>query len=250
MKLHQIVIGLTPFLFAGGLCGQTNQAERLLIPLLDPASQSNVLVRVSDFANGRPCPLEYTNVLSNANLFTSEEQSLIADIFIKYKSITTDVGPTGTVCVGLYKTNSTIKAGNRTAEVENWVVRYQYPNSGASEEITIGRSLTAKFRTRSDDGYDVYFSRVGDGTLLGFVEIKRNLINGLLVEFDDAHPQGTNWDYRLANFTESHLVEYRQYTNGMVLGKCIMWNARNSNLMLEAEFKKPYDWQKHVVQLP
>jgi hypothetical protein len=245
MKLRNIIFGLSLLLFSENLFGQTNQEQRLIIPGLDPASQSNVVITVCDFYGGQPCPLEYTNMLSNTNLFTPKEQKLIEGIFVKYKNVTTNSGPLDTVLIGLYKTNFIIKAMDRTAGVENWIARYQYTNSEAYEEITIGKSLSARFRTKSNDGYNMYFNRTGSGTMLGFTEIKQDLINGVLAEFEDAHPQGVDWNFRRADFSNSRLFEYRQYTNGMVFGKYLMWNLRNGNLSIEAEFKEPYDWKKN-----
>jgi len=61
------------FLCAEILSGQTNQPGKLIIPFLDEASQSNVNVTVLDIlGNGQPCPAEYTNIVSNTNLFTAE----------------------------------------------------------------------------------------------------------------------------------------------------------------------------------
>ena len=36
-----------------------------------------------------------------------------------------------------------------------------------------------------------------------------------------------------------------QYTNGMNIGKYLMWNPENGNLLMEADFKEPYDFEKH-----
>lgn len=249
MKTRQLILGLSLQFFAGNLLGQANQAERFIIPGLETVSQSNVVVTVCDFNRGHPCPLEYTNVLSNTNLFTAKEQEVIKDVFVKYKNVTTNSGPLGTVPVSLYKTNFVIKVVDTTVEVEKWVARFQYTNSEAYEELTIGKSLSAKFRTKSNDGYNVYFNRVGNATELRFMEIKHDSINGLLAAFVDTHEHGTNWDYRRANFADRRLTEYRQYTNGMVLGKYFMWNPQNGNLFIQAVFKEPYDWKKNRVEL-
>ena len=84
---------------------------------------------------------------------------------------------------------------------------------------------------------------------MGFGEVKHGLPNGLFVRFEDLYPQGATWDFRLANFTNSVLEEYRQFTNGLVFGKFFMWNPRNNNLMLEAEFKVPFEFEKHRTDL-
>jgi hypothetical protein len=63
------------------------------------------------------------------------------------------------------------------------------------------------------------------------------------------HPQGTAWDYKRADFSDSHLEEYMQMTNGMLLGKWFMWNVRTGGLTLAAESKEPYDWNKHRAKI-
>jgi hypothetical protein len=248
MTLRYLIIICSLLFFAGNLLAQITQPARLFIPFLDKESQSNVIVTLDLSDAGQSCPPEYTNVLTNTNLFTSEEQKLIGEAFVKYKNVTTNSGPPGTVLASLYKTNFVIKAMNRDWPVENWVVRYQYTNSEAYEVVTIGQSLSARFRTNSTDGYNVYFNRVGGGSTLRFIEVKHNLINGLFVEFEDTRAQGTAWDYRLADFSNSHVTEYRHYTNKMVIGKFFMWNPENNNLGLEAEFKEPYDFEKHRIE--
>lgn len=89
----------------GNSAAQTNQRGRLFIPFLDPASQSNVTVTVS-LDQEVPWPPEFTNSLSNTNLFTTEEQMMIREVLVKYKNVTTNSGPPGTILVDCYKTNS------------------------------------------------------------------------------------------------------------------------------------------------
>ena len=249
MKLRFILLNLSLLISAGNLFSQTNQAGKLIIPFLDIESQSNINITASDiFGNGQSCPTVFTNALSNTNLFTREEQKLISNAFVIYTKVTTNSGPPGAELVNLYKTNIVIKATSRTADVEQWVGRYQYTNSDAVEEVVFGAGMFARHRNKSNNGYNVYIGRIGTGSLFRFMEVKQGLINGLLVDFRDNHAQGISWDYRLANFNGNHLVEYRQCTNGMAFGKFFMWN-QIGNLIVEAEFKEPYDFEKHRVQL-
>jgi hypothetical protein len=231
---------------------QPNHSERSYIPFLDRESQSNIIVKVSDvFGEGQPCPKEYTNVLSNTNLFSLEEQRSIKHAFLIYTNVTTNSGPPGTILANHYKTNYAIKVMGRIVKVTNWISRFQYTNCEAHEEIMIGKGgILAKFRNGSNDGYNVYIDRTGGGSILQFMEVKQDLISGVLADFEDTHEQGTTWDYRLANFNNSRLAEYRQYTNGMVFGHYFVWNARNGNLIIESEFKQPYDFENHRVQIP
>lgn len=204
--------------FVNCLYGQTNQIPRMIIPWFAQNIQSNIDVKICDLNSGKSCPLKYKNTLSNTNLFSEKQQKFIAEIFLKYKNVTTNVGPSGTVLADLYKTNLTIATINKTLAVEKWVARYQYTNTQAYEEITFGGTLSAKFRTKSDDGYNVYFNRIGGGTTLRYMEVRRGLVDGLFAEFLDMREQGAIWDYKFADFTNCSVTEYRQYTNGLVVG--------------------------------
>jgi hypothetical protein len=247
MKLGLNICIFSLTILSSLLFAQTNGSQRLFFPFLDEACQSNIVVTVSDLDAGQPCPAKYSNILSNTNLFSPEEQKVISSVFEKYKKVTTNSGPVGTTLADLYKTNFTIKAAGRTFQITNWVARYQYTNIEANETIFFGSGIMSQFRTKSNNGYNVSISRTGEGSMLRFMEIRQGLINGLLAEFDDAHSQGVEWDYRLADFNKSYMTEYCQYTNGMVLGKFLMWNPLNNNLGLEAEFKEPCDFEKHKV---
>jgi len=247
MKLPHLTFGVSLLLLAGNLFGQTNQA-RLFIPFLDKESQSNVVVSVG-FDVEQACPLEFTNVLSNTNLFTLEQQKLIREVFVKYKNVTTNSGPPGSVLTDLHQTNYIIQAVGRPFKVEHWIAHFQYTNSDAYEVITFSGGVFARYRNGAKDGYNVSFNQTGGGTLLSFGQIKHDLPNGSFVRLSDLHAQGTTWDYRLANFDGSHLEEYYQNTNGLVLGKYLMWNPNNGRLIMEADFKGPYDLQKHRIDL-
>jgi len=39
----------------------------------------------------------------------------------------------------------------------------------------------------------------------------------------------------------------KQYSNGLVLGKCLMWNVIYGKLLIKAEFPTPYDWEKNMI---
>jgi hypothetical protein len=243
---HSLLI-LSLIVFCQNLSAQTKSTERQFIPYLDRESQSNVVVFVCDRRDGCPCPKELANVLSNRNLFTAAEEQVIQKVFLKYKNVTTNSGPTGTIPVSLEKTNYTVTALGRTFEGENWIARFQYTNSTAREEIKFATGLSTKYRTDSDDGYDVFFVQTGNGTLMRFGEVKRGKRDGVLVEFQDSHPQGMTWDFRQADFDNIHLGTYWHYRGGMVLGKFLMWNLRDGNLLIKAEFKEPYDWGKNYL---
>lgn len=77
--------------------------------------------------------------------------------------------------------------------------------------------------------------------------MQNDLFNGLLASFVDTHAQDTTWDYAHADFNNSHLAEYRHYTNNFVHGKFAMWNVQTGNLTIAAEFTEPYDLEKHRI---
>jgi hypothetical protein len=257
--LQSLIVGFGFLLFANNLFA-ANEPERLYIPSLDPASQSNVTVTVSaeEEEAAAPCPIEFTNVISNTNLFTPEEQKMIAEALVKYKSVTTNSGPPGSVLVDSYKTNFVVpplywmetNSLNTWRTNEIWVSDFEYTNSEAREEIRFGSGISASFTSKSSDGYNASIAWVGDGSLLTLTEIKHGSPVGILARFPDLHPQGTTWDYKRADFSEGHLEEYMQMTNGRLLGKWFMWNVRNGGLILEAESKEPYDWNNHRMKLP
>jgi hypothetical protein len=233
MKLRHIILGLSLLFFAGNLFGQTNQVKKIFVPFLDEESQSNVVITVSDFGSEQPSPLEYTNLISNTNLFTPKEQKLLEEVFIKYKNyqdLTTNSGPPGTVLVGLYKTNFIIPIIHKTNE--QWVARFQYTNSEAQEEVRLGNGIAMRYFTKTGDGYIVGIGNSGGDLGLRLFQIKqRGVLDGLQVDF-----------------VNNRLQLYMHYTNGKAIGKYFMWNPRNGNLILEAEFKEPYDLEKHRLQ--
>lgn len=237
-----------------GVCAraQPNSPGRLFIPFLDQESQSNVIVTVCDFG-GMSCPRELTNTLTNPRLFSPAEQGLILNLFVKYKTVTTNAGPMGTVLAAFDRTNNIIVTPQRTVNDERFEARFQYTNSAADEELTFGKGgLYAKFRNgpQSRDGYDASFTPTSKGAYFTFAEIKHDRIDGVLARFFDDHIQGAAWSYQMATFAENDLTEYVQYTNGLVCGKDLMWDPRDGTLILEAEFPQPYDYKRHRTDLP
>ena len=122
---------------------------------------------------------------------------------MKYADVTTNSGPHGTKLVALYKTNLVYQSKGKTVNSERWIGQFQYTNSDGKEEIVFGTGLSAKHRSESDDGYNVYIGWTGSGSILRFTTVRKGRINRVLAEFYDLHPQGMNWDYKHANFTNS-----------------------------------------------
>jgi hypothetical protein len=222
MKLRYFLLSICFLFYVSSLFCQTSHAKRLFIPFLDQGSQSNVVVTVSDLdGHGQPCPSKYTNILSNTNLFSVDEQKLLKEIPVKYINVTTNCGPSGTVLVDLNKTNG------------NWWAHFRYTNSEACDDIMFGTKISAKFRTKTDDGYDVdiFNSDKLENSTLFLRQIKHGMGDGLAVGLNGNHCN--SW---------AHAID------GKAIGKWFMWNE-TGNLIIEAEFTKPYDVEKHIVPL-
>jgi hypothetical protein len=80
MKLKQLILVLGLLIATNNLFAQTNHPAKKFIGSYDAASQSNVDVIASGNMNDAvPCPPEYTNVISNTNLFSPAEQQLLKE---------------------------------------------------------------------------------------------------------------------------------------------------------------------------
>jgi len=249
MKLVYILFVL--LVLAPDVLGQTNNAGKLFIPFLDYESQSNVEIIVSDvFGHGEASSIGLTNKLSNTNLFQPLERKTIEYALAIYTKISTNSGPPGTSLVDFHRTN--ILNGNLTGRKigdGQWISKFQYTNFSAIEEVVFGSgSLFAKYRDKSNNGYNVHIGRFGSGSSCRFMEIKNGQPNGVLADFRDNHPQGAFWDHKLANFADEHLVEYRHYSNGLVFGDVLLWN-KSGNVLLQAKFKTPYEFENHRTEL-
>ena len=77
------------------------------------------------------CPLMYTNVLSNTNLFTPAERELLLSMSAKYQGVTTNSGRPGTVLVGLSRAVFHLAGYDR----ESVLTHFAYTNSAAREDV-------------------------------------------------------------------------------------------------------------------
>jgi hypothetical protein len=221
MKLRFAILCFGLLLSAGNLFG-SNEPPKDLIPFLtdifDPDSRTNMT-----FVMHNECPLQYTNVISNTNLFTFEEQNLLTQIPLKYKNVTTNSGPAGSILTSLIKTN------------DNFVALFQYTNSDEQDEITFIKKewKTVKLRTKSGDGYDAYLDS-GDMygiPYLSFQQIKHDAVNGLAV-----------------NFYGEHCEDWMRCVDGKVVSKWLQW-GRDENYLLEIKIKAPLDYFKYMSRV-
>jgi hypothetical protein len=226
MKLPNLILILS-LLLLDNLFGQTNQTGRLIFPWLLPESQSNIVVTANP-EHPIPCPLAYTNLISNTNLFTPAEQKIFTEIVQKYKNVTTNTGPSGTTFTGLEMRQWNIN--NPPFNIKFPVGCFVYTNSGAHEEIAYyARTLVAMFRTQSGDGYNVQLDR---GRLLTYLEYRSGVLDGLSMEG--------------GIFDADHCTEWARFVNGKIVGKFIGWNQGGA-IIMQAEFKEPFDFLKYSV---
>jgi len=221
MKQRRLILVLSMLFFA---C-ITARAERLVFPLLLPECQSNIVI-TADPDHRRTCPPEYTNLISNTNLFSPAERKLLKEIPLKYKEVTTNSGPDGTVFNGYALRQWTVGKFSKTFQVSC----FAYTNSAAQVEIAFmdSRQTIASFRTQSGDGYDV---NLIDGRLVQYQEHKNGVLDGLLMK---------------SVFDADHCNEWARFVKGKILGKYIMWDG-DSRILAEAEFKKPFYFVKCAI---
>ena len=208
MKLQYFIFNLGLLFCAGNLFGQDIDID--MVYELPAEIQSNIVFMVT---NSQPCPHAYTNVISNTNLFSADEQELLGSIPLKYKNVTTNNAPTGSVLTAL--------ESNGAGWI--WVAHFQYTNSDAVDKVTFhsGKVIEAIFRTKSGEGYNVNFTK---DSVERFLQFKVGSPNGLYLNF--------NGDY---------CVSWMRLENGKATGKWYEWDGVG-NLKLEVEFKKPSDF--------
>lgn len=176
----------------------------------------NVLINVPS-----PCPPEYTNVISNTNLFSPSERELIKAVPFKFKNVTVNSAPEKTVCVG---TNNSYALLSGVFLIR----RYQYTNSGDQVEVIFynapsskERAIGVSFRTKLGDGYEELFNQT-------FRQFKHGRLDGLWVDFD-----------------RGHCAAWMRFKDGKAFGKWLVWD-RTGSLYMKMEFKEPYDFIGHL----
>jgi len=219
LRCYTLIIGL---FFAVCIFAQPNQSKRLFFPFLNLESQTNIVV-VATWEHPQVCSMEYTNLISNTNLFSVTDQKLFQEITLKYRGVATNQGPVGTV----FKETGfrQWKAGKLIKIFP--IVCFVYTNSAAQEEIAFSdRAFFAKYRTQQGDGYDVQFI---DGSLNEYQEYKNGVLDGLCTIF------GGN---------VNHCNIWARFVKGKIVGKFIMW-GEDGLIRLEAEFNTPFDYLKN-----
>jgi hypothetical protein len=221
------------------------------VPFLDPASlDTNVVLHVVNFSAGVPCPPVYTNRLNNTNLFSRGQTTSILEALSKYWTVTTNVGPPGTVLTSLYPTNIPTPTNlplrvSTKPFISKMVGVFKYTNCESTEVLRFSSGLAADYVNPSGTGYHVSITRTASGTLFSFAETVAGHANGIAVRLTDSYHQGLEWDFRRAKPADFVLIELKHITNGLAIGPWFMWNPETGRLGFHVEFKQPYDLVKH-----
>jgi len=195
-------------------------------PRLDWNSQSNIEVFVADAGDALPCPPEYTNLISNTNLFTLEEQQLIKSIPLLYGSVTSTSGPPGTVVVHLNWYHKWLNQWHNLG-----TMRFQFTNSDVCDNVSAN---IHHVRNKSGDGYDVHY-RVEEEhgvTVPDFrlIQYKRGVLDGLRV---DIHGD--------------HCIQWLRFVNGLAVDRWLWWNPNGEKVVIWVKFNEPYDFMAHYT---
>ena len=231
MKLERLILSLCLLMVTDNLYGQTNHPPKKLLHGFDTASQRNIDVIASGGNDAVPCPPEYTNVISNTNLFTADEQILLNYITRTYGNETSNSVPPRSVMASFKATPIQTSWGTRW----DWVAYIQSTNSDLTDEITPGGDLYRhKVRNKAGDGYDFNINPTaprtsayggGSGPEFWFQQIKHGVKDGLFVNVVHG----------------DHCSQWMRYSNGWAVDKKLYWDPNYNKLMIWAIFKEPFD---------
>jgi len=236
MKLEHLIIILGLSFAGSDVFSQNTHPAKKVIRSFDAASQRNVDVIASgNMDDAVPCPPEYTNVISNTNLFTPDEQKTLNEILVDYCQVTTNSGPPGSVLVSYEAWPLRVYWGTNW----QWVARFQFTNVDLLDEVRPGGDmLRHKVRNKNGDGFDLNIIPNmpsdsgfggGDGPEYWFQQIKHGVKDGLSVEVTHGY----------------RCVQWMRYSNGMAVDKWLQWAPYGSKLILWAKFKEPYDISRY-----
>jgi hypothetical protein len=232
MKLKYFIVVFCLSVATSNLFGQTNHPAKKIIRSLNAASQNNIEVIASGNMDDEvACPPEFTNIISNTNLFTLDEQKLLNETLSNYINVRSNIAPIGSVLVSYRATPLRVYWGTNW----QWVSHFQFTNSDLSDEVSQGGDLFRhKVRNKAGDGFD--FNIVpdmprdsgfggGSGPEGWFQQIKHGVKDGLSIEIVHG----------------DHCSQWMRYSNGMAVDKWLIWDANKPDLILWAKFKEPYD---------
>jgi hypothetical protein len=177
------------------------------------------------------CPPEYTNVLSNTNLFTPDEQKLLKAIPLLYGNITPTSGPPGSVLVHLDWFRKWLNGGK---------VRFQFTNSDMRDDMAFnpfGQAGIHYVRNKAGDGYDINFiggsGFVGPGPEFQLTQYKHGVQDGLWVAMHD-----------------DHCMRWMRFSNGLAVDQWLLWEPNGDKLSIWVKFKAPYPASRSGLGFP
>jgi hypothetical protein len=235
MKISHLVLVSGLLFAAGNLFGQGSHPAKMTTLSLYAASHTNIDVIASgSWDEEAPCPPEYTNIISNTNLFTPEEQRFLNEIPVKYGNVTSNSGPAGSVLVSYRATLVSHYWGTEWL----WLSRFQFTNSDLTDEVSPGGDLLRHVvRNKAGDGFDLNINPNeprssgfggGSGPMYWFKQVKHGVKAGLSVEIVHG----------------DHCSSWMQYSNGMAVDKWLGWDPNKPYLIIWAKFKQPCDIDK------
>lgn len=213
-----------------GASGYTNTNIGFLATRLKPDSLTKVKM-TADFEHPINCPVELTNVLWNTNLLSIEESKRIRERVTRFKDLTVDSIPSGTILQ---------KSGQRTVDVSDMGIFYdltykRYTNGSATEELT---ALPPRFIVRSrdahGDGFDASFSQNEFGLNIFYQEFFKNTPEGLMMIL--------GMPDKSANINLLSLVRFKK---GKAVGNYLEW-GNDGSITTSIEFSEPYDFIRNM----
>lgn len=229
--MPQLYIAISIFFLLCGetLFGQNDSSKHLVFPFLSVKSQGDIVV-TADLNNPINCPISYTNLLSNTNLFSQAEQIKLNEISKKYANVTTNSGPAESEFAGFGIRQSSFMGDTDVFLVSCFV----YTNIAAKEEIDFHNDgqIVSRFRTQAGDGYDV---KLIDGRLFQYQEYRKSVLEGLYIAIKISPSPG-----------EDKCGSWARFRGGKILGKFFGWDD-DGKIVIEAEFKRPFDFVKNQI---
>jgi len=203
---------------------QAAESQAVVFPLVAVQSQTNLTV----IADGNH-PLASPNLLSNTNLFKTNERTRINLIREKYQNVNTNSGPTGAA----FKKIASRQQHWRQFTNAFPVSCFAFTNSTALEEVAspygVNTYIWAKYRDAQDVGYNVV---VNSGKLLALQEFKAGKLDGLWVQF----------------FEDGSISRWLRFSEGKAIGQYLSWNT-SGTITCHVIFKAPYDLLNNAVAL-
>jgi hypothetical protein len=240
--VHILILSLIQAIGCGNAQGHgADDTLSLLKDLFEPDSRTNMaIVEHTDSS------AYYTNLISNKNLLSQQEQQLLQGILEKYSKLTTNSPPSGSVLVSFERTNGF------------WRGHYSYPKSRAREDIRFGDRSSkavvatgrgyaafadelgpdvtiAKFRYKDEEGYDVLLcppdANETSTSPMYVVQIRGGIPDGLFIEI-----HGT------------HFNELVHFVNGHAFGPWFIAAPYGRGKVFEIKVQAPVDYFRYMTQ--